>query len=130
MKHIYQILFLLNITTVISQSVLTPTIDDALNKYGFIEGKIAQGSDTITYYTRNYKTKPNKLVVFIQGTDANPIFSYKRKNGKLSIYKWFGNDYKLLDSTYTYAIIPKPGIDGIFNDENLSVPKEYYKKIF
>jgi len=128
MKHIYLILLLLITTAGISQSVHTPTIDDALNKYGFIEGKIIEDSDTITYYLRNYKTKPTKLVVFIQGTDANPIFSYKIKNGKSSIYRWFGDNYKLLDSTYTYAIIPKPGIDGIFNDEELSVPKEYYKK--
>ena len=69
-------------------------------------------------------------MVFIQGTDANPIFSYKVKNGKPSIYRWFGDDYKLLDSTYTYAIIPKPGIDGILNEKNLSVPKEYYKNNF
>jgi len=128
MKHIYLILLLLITTAGISQSVYNPTIDDALNKYGFIEGKIIEDSDTITYYLRNYKTKPTKLIVFIQGTDANPLFSYKIKNGKSSIYRWFGDDYKLLDSTYTYAIIPKPGIDGIFNDEELSVPKEYYKK--
>lgn len=128
MKHIYLILFLLITTTGISQTVLTPTINDALNKYGFVEGKIIKDSDTITYYTRSYKVKPTKLVIFIQGTDANPIFSYKIKNGKPSIYRWFGEEYKLLDSTYTYAIVPKPGLDGIFNDENLSVPKEYYEK--
>ena len=128
MKHIYLSLFLLLAITATSQSVLIPTIDDALNEYGFIEGKIIQDSDTIIYYLRNYKTKPTKLVVFIQGTDANPIFSYKIKNEKLTIYRWFGDEYKLLDSTYTYAIIPKPGLDGIFNDENFSIPKEYYEK--
>lgn len=127
MKYFHLILFLLITTKVVSQSTLTPTIDDALNKYGFIEGKVVEGTDTVTYYLRNYKTKPTKLVVFIQGTDANPLFSYKIKNGTPSIYRWFGDDYKLLDSTYTYAIIPKPGLDGIFNDENISTPKEYYE---
>ena len=130
MKYIYLILSLLIATTGISQPSFKPTIDDALNKYGFTEGKIIKGSDTIIYYLRKYKTKPSKLAVFIQGTDANPIFSYKIKNGKSSIYRWFGNDYKLLDSTYTYAIVPKPGIDGIFNDNEFSAPNEYYKKNF
>ena len=128
MKHIFLSLFLLITVKGISQTVLTPTINDALNEYGFIEGRIIKSSDTITYYIRNYKKKPTKLVVFIQGTDANPIFSYKIKNGKQSIYRWFGDEYKSLDSTYTYAIIPKPGLAGIFDDEKISVPKEYYKK--
>ena len=130
MKHIYLILSLLITTIGISQSVHRPIIDDALNKYGFIQGKIIKDSDTTTYYLKNYKTKPTKLVVFIQGTDANPVFSYKMKNGKPSIYRWFGDEYKLLDSTYTYAIIPKPGMEGIYNDESLSIPKAYYKNNF
>ena len=128
MNYFYLFLFQLIATAGISQSVNTPTIEDALNKYGFVEGKIIEQSDTITYYIRNYKIKPTKLVVFIQGTDANPIFSYKTKNGKSSIYRWFGDDYKLLDSTYTFAIVPKPGLDGIFDEENIVVPKEYYDK--
>ena len=128
MKYFYLFLFQLIATAGISQSVITPTIEDALNKYGFVEGKIIEQSDTITYYIRNYKIKPTKLVVFIQGTDANPIFTYKTKNGKSSIYRWFGDDYKLLDSTYTFAIVPKPGLDGIFDEENIVVPKEYYDK--
>ena len=128
MKYFYLFLFQLIATAGISQSVITPTIEDALNKYGFVEGKIIEQSDTITYYIRNYKIKPTKLVVFIQGTDANPVFTYKTKNGKSSIYRWFGDDYKLLDSTYTFAIVPKPGLDGIFDEENIVVPKEYYDK--
>lgn len=112
----------------VAQTTQLPTINDALNKYGFTEGKIIDQSDTITYYLKNYKTKPTKLVVYIQGTDANPIFSYKIKDGKSTMYRWFGDDNKILDSTYTYAIIPKPGIEGIFNDENFAIPKEYYEK--
>lgn len=130
MKHFYLILLLFITTKEFSQSTRIPTINDALIKYGFIQGKIIKDSDTIIYYLRDYKAKPSNLVVFIQGTDANPIFSYKIKDGTSSIYRWFGDDYKSLDSTYTYAIIPKPGIEGIFNDENLITPKNYYRKNF
>ena len=47
MKHIYLILFLLIAAIGTAQSVRTPTIEDALNQYGFIEGKIIKDSDTI-----------------------------------------------------------------------------------
>ena len=69
-------------------------MNDALKKYDFVQGQIIQGKDTITYYLRNYQTKPSNLVVYIQGTDANPIFSYKTKDDKTSYYRWFGDEYK------------------------------------
>ncbi len=131
MKKVF-ILFLMFICVLgIAQTSKIPTIDDALKKYGFQEEKIVRQSDTIIYYLRDYnkkKTNPNKLVVFVRGTDPNPIFSYKINKGKTTIYKWFNNDYKALDSTYTYAIIPKPGLAGIFDENNLTVPLEYYTK--
>lgn len=57
----------------------TITIDDALNTFGFNEQRIVSNSDTITYYLKNYTSKPNNLVVYIQGTDPYPIFFYQIK---------------------------------------------------
>ncbi|WP_271766058.1 hypothetical protein [Aquimarina algiphila] len=114
-----------------SQTKKIPTINDALQKYSFLEEEIVHKTDTITYYLKNYKNdkvKPDKLVVFIQGTDPNPIFSYKIKNDKYVIYRWFNNDYKTLDSTYTFAIVPKPGLSGIINEEKNSIPQSYHIK--
>lgn len=105
-----------------------PTINNALEKYGFIQEQIIGDNDTITYYLKNTKTKPSNLVVFIQGTDANPIFSYAIDKDKTTYYRWFGDDYKSLDSTYTYAIIPKPGMEGLYKDGEIIIPKSYYEK--
>jgi len=105
---------------------IAPTINDALTQWGFLEGKVIDNQDTVTYYLKNYNSKPSNLVVFIQGTDANPLFSYRIKDGEPIISRWFGDEYKLLDSTYTYAIIPKPGMAGLFKNK-FSVPKEYYQ---
>jgi hypothetical protein len=117
--------------TVISFSTLaqkTPTIDDALNTFGFKEESIISNSDTITYYLKNYTTKPNNLVVFIQGTDPHPVFFYQtKKDGTTSLIKGFNDDYKTLDSTYAYAIIAKPGLAGIRKKENFSAPEKYHK---
>ena len=102
-----------------------PTIQDALTKFGFLEGKVVDGLDTTTYYLRSYSQKPQNLVIFIQGTDPNPIFTYRAGQGVAGISRWFSDDYKSLDSSYTYAIIPKPGMDGIFDRSKLGKPQEY-----
>lgn len=102
-------------------------LENTLRKFDFIEGKIIEDSDTITYYLKNYHNKkPTKLVVYIQGTDANPIFSYKIENGKPIYYRWFVDDYKNIDSTSTFAIIPKPGMEGVFKEGKIIIPQKYY----
>jgi hypothetical protein len=110
-----------------SQVKNKPTIENALKTFDFIQSKIIHQNDTITYYLKNYKEKPSNLVVFIQGTDANPIFSYDTINKKNNFYRWFGDDFKKLDSTYTFAIIPKPGMEGLYKGDAIVIPKKYYE---
>ncbi len=110
-----------------AQNPSPPTLDQALEKFGFIQEQIVEGNDTITYFLRNYTSQPNKLVVFIQGTEANPIFSYsENKDQPPTFYRWFGSEYQLLDSTYTYAIVPKPGMAGLYKDGAIQIPTSYY----
>lgn len=128
MKIFFSGLFILVYSISMAQEKAVPTLAMALEKYDFIEGQVQEGKDTITYYLKNYTEKPRNLVVFIQGTDAHPIFSYSLKEDKTTISRWFGDDYTHLDPSYTYAIIPKPGMAGIYNEAELSVPREYYEK--
>ena len=128
MKIGFTILFTFISSISLAQKNDIPTINDALEKYDFIQEQIIGDNDTITYYLKDTKTKPSNLVVFIQGTDANPIFSYGLDKDKTTYYRWFGDDYKKLDSTYTYAIIPKPGMEGLYKDGEIVVPKSYYEK--
>lgn len=100
----------------------------ALEKFDFIEEQIVEGADTITYYLKNYdKEKPTKLIVYVQGTDANPLFSYKQVKDKFTFYRWFVDDYKNIDSTSTFAIIPKPGMEGVYHEDNIVIPQKYYQ---
>ncbi|MGB0887196.1 MAG: hypothetical protein ACPGSL_03640 [Vicingaceae bacterium] len=128
MKYLITILTLLISMFCSSQTKDNPTIEKALKTFDFIQGKVINQKDTITYYLKNYKKKPQNLVVFIQGTDANPIFSYSIKDKKVDYYRWFGDDFKNLDSTYTFAIIPKPGMEGLYKNDNVVIPKKYYEK--
>lgn len=127
MKTLVTSLFLLASFLSIAQKNSNPTIEDALKDFDFIQGKVIQNKDTITYYLKNYKEKPKNLVVFIQGTDANPIFSHAVKDGKIEYFRWFGDDFKNLDSTYTFAIIPKPGMKGLYGEGEISIPQTYYE---
>ncbi|WP_405205366.1 hypothetical protein [Aquimarina sp. LLG6339-5] len=128
MKIFFAALFTFIFSICLAQKNDPPTITEALKKYDFIEEQLINGNDTITYYLKNPKAKPHNLVVFIQGTDANPIFSYSINEDKTTYYRWFGEDYKSLDSTYTYAIIPKPGMDGLYKDGEIIIPESYYEK--
>jgi len=102
--------------------------EDALNKFGLTENRVILKTDTTTYYLKNYKKKPNKLVLFIQGTDPFPIFFNKVIDGQPTPVKMFNDDYKSLDSTYTYAIVAKPGLSGIFKREGFNPPDRYDEK--
>lgn len=129
MKTFFLHLFLLVVSAIQAQEIKPiPSIDAALKKYDFVQGQVIDKKDTIIYYLKNYQKKPTRLVVYIQGTDPNPIFTYSLNKGEYSLSRWFGDDYKLLDSTYTYAIIPKPALAGIFDRSKLEVPKEYHEK--
>lgn len=124
--------YLTPILALISYVVFTqtnvPSIDKALKTFDFLQEQILEENDTITYYLKKYVKKPKNLVVFIQGTGPNPIFSYKMEKGKPIYSRWFNDDYRNLDSTYTWAIIPKPGREGIIKIENINdVSSKFYK---
>ncbi len=102
-------------------------LNKALAKFEFIQETIITESDTIVYYLTDYKRRtPTKLVVFIQGTSANPLFSYEMKNGKPVFYRWFNDDFQHIDDSTVFAIIPKPGMHGLFHDDEIQVPTKYY----
>jgi len=103
-------------------------LENALKKFNFIEEKVLDGTDTTTYYLKKYEVKPENLVLHIQGTGSNPIFSYKIENGVPVYYRWFGDDHESLDSNYTWAIIPKPGREGIFLESDIkNINNKFYQ---
>lgn len=122
------IIFILFIPIGLIPAQEIPEMSLALDQFGFQQEFIFTKNDTLSYFLRKYKAKPKNLVVFIQGTDANPIFSFSKKEGVIAYFRWFNTDYESLDSTYTYAIIPKPGISHLFNENKIKIPKEFYKK--
>lgn len=62
---------------------------------------------------------PTKLVLYLQGTSPDPLFSVESYNEVHTTYRWFPRDYKLLDDIYCYAIISKTGIPSISYGETI-----------
>jgi len=88
-------------------------LQQALTTFGFEERQVNLDDDVFFYYLKKNSAEPQKLVLFIQGTDANPLFTYSLKNGEVKYYRWFPADYTLLSEEYAYAIVPKPGMAGL-----------------
>ncbi len=101
-----------------------PGKDEVLKKFGFKEYFISLGEDTIFFY---YHQKPNsfptKLVVHIQGTSPDPLFSIEKEKEQFATYRWFPADYTLLNEEYGYVIIAKSGISPIQRKENNNYEK-------
>lgn len=102
----------IRLTDSYSQNV--PTKQAVLNKFNFSEYSIIKDKDTIFFYVhKKENSKPTKLVLYLQGSSPDPLFTVENNNGQYSIYRWFPGDYKFLDDNYYYAVIGKTGIPAI-----------------
>lgn len=91
-----------------------PTKQEVLNKFGFTQHTIIKDKDTIWFYVhKKENSKPANLVLYLQGTSPDPLFTVENNNGKYTSYRWFPGDYKFLDDNYYYAIIGKTGVPPI-----------------
>ena len=90
---------------------------DVLNKFGFQEHGIVTDNDTIFFYlNRKADSEPKNLVLYLQGTSPDPLFSIEEENGKLNSYRWFPGDYNLLDDSYSFVVIGKTGIPTVLEE--------------
>ncbi|MEL6558544.1 MAG: hypothetical protein AAFQ94_10190 [Bacteroidota bacterium] len=124
MKIVYfTILPLLLFSSALAQDV-APTNDEVLKKFGFTEFfTIIEEDTTFFYYHQSPGTNPTKLVLYLQGTAPDPLFSVEKEKKKFATYRWFPGDYKLLGEEYGYVIIAKSGISSIQRKE----PANYKK---
>lgn len=71
------------------------------------------------------------MVLFLNGSDPLPVFTYEYPNSQLKTHYWSTPDYKLVGEDYAYAIIAKPGLAGMINEADLGrigIPGVYLEK--
>lgn len=108
------ILLVVLANTVSNSQNMRPTRHQLLERFGFTEHSVVSNQDTVLFFVHQKpNSKPKNLVLYLQGTSPDPLFSIESENGTYNSYRWFPNDYKLVDDTYCYAVISKNGIPAI-----------------
>jgi pimeloyl-ACP methyl ester carboxylesterase len=98
----------------------------ALKRFGFSEYKIMEKQDTIWFYLNQKKnSKPDKLVVYLQGTTPFPesFFNVFKKEEGYAYTQNFPSDYELLNEKYAFVVIGLPGVPAVNGKENTDIQK-------
>ncbi len=75
------------------------------------------------------KQDVKNLVLYIQGSDPSPLFSYSKDNEGVMKYNcWLKSDYKYLDNDYLYVALEKTGFESVMDESNIKIPQIYHEK--
>ena len=126
-RIIFLVLIILSFTNCDAQSI--PTKEQITNHYGFEEKSIKVNDENIVFYTyQNSKVPKTKLVIYLQGSDPSPQFSYRIKNDKTQKLCWLNGEFNELTEEYLYVVIEKIGFEGVINEDDIPKPKIYQEK--
>lgn len=93
-------------------------------KFGFTEHRIISKNDTIYFYLNAKGQQPKKnLVLYLSGSTPDPLFTFETVRDTMQSYFWGHQDYKLLSEEYTFAVIAKKGMQGLFDETKLNTRK-------
>lgn len=106
-----------------------PTKEEIVSHYGFEEKSITVNDENIVFYTYTKSELPkSKLVLYLQGSDPSPQFSYRLKDGRIQKLCWLKGEFKQLPDEYIYVVIEKVGFEGVIDEDAIPKPKVYQKK--
>jgi len=106
-----------------------PSKNELVNHFGFIQDSILVDTENIVYYSyRNGDAKIDKLIVYLQGSDPSPQFSYKLKEKKIEKFCWLHGEFKELSENYLFVVVEKVGFEGIIDEDNIPKPEIYQLK--
>ncbi|MEM9065918.1 MAG: hypothetical protein AAGB51_10560 [Planctomycetota bacterium] len=97
--------------------------------YGFEEESIGRAADAVTYYRIGAADgAARRLVVYLQGSDPSPQFSYIADGESWSPRCWIPRDYETLLPSDVYVVIEKVGFNGVFVEGEIEVPDLYHER--
>lgn len=106
-----------------------PTKTEIVEHYGFEEKSITDNNEKIVFYTfekgKNIKTK---LILYLQGSDPSPQFSYRIKDDKVQKLCWLNGEFNTISEDYLYVVIEKIGFEKVINEDEIPKPKIYQEK--
>ena len=121
--------FLILSLTVSCRAQNIPTKAEIVEYYGFEQKSIKTNNEKIVFYTYQKGKQPKtKLIVYLQGSDPSPQFSYRIKDDKIQKLCWLNGEFNTLSEEYLYVVIEKIGFEGIINEDDIPKPKIYQEK--
>lgn len=106
-----------------------PTKKELVEHYGFQEHSIQVSDENIVFYTyQKGNIVKTKLVLYLQGSDPSPQFSYRVQNGKIQKLCWLNGEFSTLSDEYIYAVVEKVGFEGLIDEDQIPKPAIYQKK--
>jgi pimeloyl-ACP methyl ester carboxylesterase len=126
-RILFLVLIILSCTHCDAQNI--PTKEQIINHYGFEEKSIKVNDENIVFYTsKKSDVAKTKLVLYLQGSDPSPQFSYRIKDNKVQKLCWLNGEFNSLSEEYLYVVIEKIGFEGVINEDDIPKPKIYQEK--
>lgn len=103
-----------------------PTKTEIVEHYGFVQKSIEDNDQEIIFYTYQKGTQAKtKLIVYLQGSDPSPQFSYRIKDDKIQKLCWLNGEFNSISEDYLYVVIEKIGFEKAINEDDIPKPKIY-----
>lgn len=102
---------------------------ELVGHFNFTEHSFARNNELITYYKyhNGTKTKEN-LVIYIQGSDPSPLFTWTIKNNNVKHYCHLPRDFMQVPENYLFVAIEKIGFEKLTKFEDRTIPATYRQK--
>ena len=121
--------FLILLLTVSCGAQNIPTKMEIVEHYGFEQKSIEVNNEEIVFYTyKKDKQAKTKLIVYLQGSDPSPQFSYRIKDDSIQKLCWLNGEFKSISEEYLYVVIEKIGFEKAINEDDIPKPKIYQEK--
>jgi len=130
MKRIFSnisLIFFLSFISCKAQNI--PTKNELVSHFGFEEKSIVTENEKIVYYIyKKGNSAKDKMVLYLQGSDPSPQYSYKIKNVKLEKLCWLHGEFMELSDEYLFVVVEKIGFEEPIDEDNIPKPKIYQQK--
>ncbi len=128
MKHLIGLILIFCILGNLHTQTL-PSKRELLNHYGFDENSITVDGEKIVFYTFQKDNSPkSKLIVYLQGSDPSPLFSYRINKNEIQKLCFLKGEFRELSADYIYVAIEKIGFEKVIDEDNIPKPKIYQER--
>ena len=128
MNRIFTLLVVLSFVSG-CQAQSIPTKSEIVEHYGFEQRSITENGEDIVFYSfQKGKSPATKLILYLQGSDPSPQFSYRIRNGEVDKLCWLNGEFRTISEEYLYVVIEKIGFEKAIDEDNIPTPAIYQQK--